>query len=186
MDYLPPPEPQPDPERSFSHRLALALLIPLVIVFVGLFITLFVTHSTTQVEGPSMEPTLQTQEIVLVTRGYEKPVRGDVVIVRLELSDEDAGLLVKRIVALAGDEIEVDRGNAIINGSPERGDHTVVVSERDISVPRQVVPEGHVYVLGDNRPLSEDSRLFGPVPAEWLTGKVIAVVAPINSLRFVD
>ena len=185
-DPLLPVGSPPDPTQSFSHRLALVLLLPLTVLFVALVLTLFVTHTTAYVDGPSMEPTLYDREVVLVTRGYDEPVKGDVVIIELDLSNGDTGVLVKRIVAVAGDEVEVDKGNAIINGAVERGDHTVIVGERDISVPRQVVPDGYVYVLGDNRPVSEDSRLFGPVSIDSLEGKVVAVIQPVNRARRVD
>lgn len=181
------PLPTPDPtEKHPSVRASLLFLVPLSIVFVGVISTFYINYSTAYVDGASMEPTLVSGELVLVTRDYERPARGDVVVVDLSVPGEEPDILVKRIVGLPGDEIEVEEGNAFVNGEPEKGQHTVYISCCDLSVPLQVVPEDRVFLLGDNRPISEDSRVFGTVLLEDVRGEVVAVVAPVGDARFVD
>jgi signal peptidase I len=172
-------------DRASDLR-ALFLIVPLVIVFVGLLSTFYFTYQTAYVDGISMEPTLLSGELVLVTRGYEQPLRGDVVVVELVAADGSTDVLVKRIVGLPGDEVLVEEGQATVNGKPEQGEHTVYVSCCDLSVPRQIVPDGMVFLLGDNRPVSEDSRLFGTVPIADVRGKVVAVFKPVTDARIVD
>ncbi|MHB9005189.1 MAG: signal peptidase I [Coriobacteriia bacterium] len=169
-----------------GYHVALVLLPVLLVVFVGLFVGLYVTHTTTRVHGPSMAPTLLPEDILLVTRGYDSPIRGDVVVVR-SLDPDDAGeLLVKRVIGIPGDEVSVVDGRALVNGESERGPYTVYVSAGDINVSLLTVPPGAVYVLGDNRPVSSDSRIFGPQPLDTVVGRVISIIAPINRARRVD
>lgn len=177
------PAREPNPESQFSHRLAVVLLVPLSILLVGLLSTLYINNTTALIEGPSMEPTLLSGEIVLVSRGYELPARGDIVVISAEFADETPQKLVKRVIALEGDEVEVRAGTAIVNGSAEKGAYTVYVAPADLELARQIVPEGHVFVLGDNRPVSEDSRIFGTVPMDWIDGEVTWVVQPVSQAR---
>ncbi len=175
-----------DYEKEFSHKLAVFLLVPLSILLVGLLTTFYVNNTTAYIDGISMEPTLLSEELVLVTRGYDQPARGDIVVIVEQLADGSKQDIVKRIVGLAGDEIEIRQGRAVINGEAERGVYTVYVAEGDIEAPRSRVPDDHVYVLGDNRPVSEDSRIFGPVPLDAVLGQVTWVIQPIDSFRRVD
>lgn len=175
-----------DGHLTLSQRIAVLVLVPLAVIFVGVISTFYVNYSTAYVDGDSMEPTLTSGELVLVSRGYDQPLRGDVVVVSRENGDGSSDVLVKRIVALSGDEVQVDEGNATINGRAEQGRHTVFIAPCDLSVPLQVVPDDEVFLLGDNRPISEDSRLFGTVPLSDVRGKVIAVIRPLSSARFVD
>lgn len=182
MSDLPPT----DAHDTFSHRLAFALVIPLAILLVAVLTTFFGMYSTAYVDGLSMEPTLLDNELVLVTRGYEEPRRGDIVVVDVSVPGVEEGVLVKRIVAVPGDEIEVVEGEAYVNGEKEKGGYTVYIACCDLSVDPLTVPDGQVFLLGDNRPISEDSRIFGTVPFENIEGKVVAVLKPIEEARRVD
>lgn len=108
------------------------------------------------VQGKSMEPTFHDQQVVIVTRTYWLfgPIeRGDVVVIR-----RGEELLIKRVVALPGDEIPPE-----YLPDPE--------SLPDPGIARKVKP-GHLYVVGDNLEHSEDSRTLGPIPFEEIVGKV--------------
>lgn len=179
----------PDPDTSRRHRpsvAAVVLFVALSVLLVGVMSTFYVTYSTAYVDGISMEPTLLSGELVLVTRGYDQPLRGDVIVIDLAEEGQPPDILVKRLVGLPGDEIVVKEGVASINGEPEKGDHTVYIAQSDLSVPRQTVPDGRVFVLGDNRPISEDSRIFGTVPLENVLGEVVAVFMPLEDARYID
>lgn len=109
------------------------------------------------VEGPSMEPTLHHKSWVMVTKAYwlvGALGKKDIVL----LTDTGpTGYMIKRIYATAGDH--VDRANWPLKHDITQGDY--------------IVPPGHIFVVGDNRLQSQDSRDFGPVPLSNVLGKVV-------------
>lgn len=179
-------DPEPRPRRT--DRLALLILVPLLVMFVGLVSVLYITHTTARVDGESMLPSLRPEDILLVTKGYERPLRGDVVVIsapdhpRVEPGSE----LVKRVIAIPGDEVEVVQGLAYVNGQPEVGTYSTIVIPGDRSLPPTTIAPGQVLLLGDNRPVSVDGRMFGPVDLSTVIGRVDWVIAPINRFRRVD
>lgn len=128
------------------------------------------------VRGTSMEPTLRDGDRLVVDRldrGLERIGRGDVVVLR---NPVDSGIdFVKRVVGLPGDRIELRNGRLLLDGC-EADEHEHVRDDCDMA--ELVVPPDHVFVLGDNRPVSADSRDFGIVPAALLLGTVRARVWP--------
>jgi signal peptidase I len=82
---------------------------------------------------------------------------------------------VKRVVGLPGDHLSIRDGRVFRNGKPEPGSHTVPCDGNlTCSFPRPiVVPRGDYYMMGDNRPDSDDSRFWGPVRRSWIIGQVI-------------
>lgn len=127
------------------------------------------------VDGDSMEPTLCQGDLLLfINFGYE-PQYGDVVL----LETEEGGLAVKRVVGLAGDQIEVTPdGQLTCNGRAVAEPYASYGLQDNgawISFP-YAVPAGTVFCLGDHRAVSMDSRIWGGVPREQLQGKVISSV----------
>lgn len=126
------------------------------------------------VSGSSMVNTLFDGDWLIVTPYYNEPQYGDIVISTHRL--ESMGPIVKRVIATGGDEVNIDEdGNVFVNGEAlKEGSYTVPVSRRygDLSYP-VTVPDGHVMLLGDNRPLSSDSRYsyVGFAPVDALLGK---------------
>ena len=113
-----------------------------------------------EVKGPSMEPTFKNGDHVLVSKAYWlvgdlRP--GDVVVIKPK--DQPGEYFIKRIYATAGDK--VDFYNIPDSWSIADGDY--------------IVPADQYYVLGDNRPVSEDSRAWGPVERDSIIGKVIVL-----------
>jgi signal peptidase I len=151
-----------------SLTLQLAILVVLIAAF---FVRL------PQVSGLSMAPQINSGEYVLInTLAYRfgTPARGDVV------AFHHGGALdqtyIKRVIGLPGDRVSIDRGTVRVNGTALVEPYVRYNDER--SFPEVVVPPGTVYVLGDNRGNSEDSRFFGPVAGGDLMGRALARIWP--------
>lgn len=159
--------------RSVANlALQLALLAVLVAAF---FVRL------PQVAGFSMEPHIRSGEYVLInTFAYRigVPHRGEIVAFR---SDGDArGVFIKRVIGVPGDRIRIDRGRVYVNDRAL--DEPYVQHADGRSFGEITVPGSSVYVLGDNRGGSEDSRSFGPVNDDRLIGRAIAGIWPPRML----
>jgi signal peptidase I len=130
-----------------------------------------------QVTGFSMEPHIRSGEYVLInTFAYRlgPPRRGDIVAFR---HDADArAVFIKRVVGVPGDRVRIDRGAVYLNGTLLREPYVRHPDARSFA--EVVVPPSSVYVLGDNRAQSEDSRFFGPVGDDLLIGRAIAGMWP--------
>lgn len=116
------------------------------------------------VKGESMEPTLYEDDILLARR-IRKVGRRDIVTFRY-----DGWIIIKRVIGIAGDVIDSARGDVV--GAQRRG----VCDEK----PYCKVPENSVFLLGDNRDVSTDSRKLGCIPEESIIGKVIFRIAPLK------
>ena len=86
-----------------------------------------------------------------------------------ELSDQK---FLKRIVAGPGDTLSIVDGRPVVNGEPTEEDYIIPCPACDMPI-EITIPAGHYFMLGDNRPASDDSRFWGPVPREALLGKVV-------------
>ncbi|MGB6986716.1 MAG: signal peptidase I [Candidatus Aquilonibacter sp.] len=134
-----------------------------------------------QVSGPSMSPHVSSGEFVVINTlayRFRTPARGDIVTFRHDGVTPE--LYIKRVIGLPGDRIRIDRGVVYVNGA--RLNEPYVEHSDDRSIPEITVPAENVYVLGDNRAVSEDSRAFGPVPYSTLTGKAVAGIWPLPSV----
>jgi signal peptidase I len=132
-----------------------------------------------QVSGFSMAPRISPNEYVLVNRfayRLEPPQRGDIVAFR----QSDARVFIKRVVGIAGDRIRIERGAVFVNGFALNEPYVRYPDNRSFS--DAIVPPGYVYVLGDNRADSEDSRFFGAVSDNRLIGRAIAGVWPPSAV----
>ncbi|HEV2403316.1 MAG TPA: signal peptidase I [Candidatus Saccharimonadales bacterium] len=187
--------------RGFSDVLSLLLVV--VIAFsVALLLTAYIFQSY-QVDGPSMEPTLQNSNRLIVWKlprtlahitGHAYiPDRGDIVIFNTNgLPDfgEDGKQLIKRVVALPGEQVVIKNGTLnVYNKQHPQGfspDATlpygkaITSTQGDESI---TVPKNSIFVCGDNRGDSLDSRIFGPVPTTNIVGKLVFRVLPINELE---
>jgi len=155
-----------------SLALQLAILLALIAAF---FVRI------PPVSGLSMEPHIASGEYVLInTLAYRfgSPQRGDIVAFRHEAPTPE--VYIKRIVAVGGDRVRIDRGTVYVNGA--RLDEPYVVFHDDRSFSDVTVPPNSVYVLGDNRANSEDSRIFGPVADSELIGRALAGVWPLDNV----
>jgi signal peptidase I len=178
---------KPQGASSLLHTLWLWLVelgetvLPAIVIAV--LINLFLAQAT-RVYGSSMEPNLHTDQRLVVEKVSYRlhvPHRGDVVVIRMP--DRGPELLIKRIIALPGETIEVRSGVVYINDQPL--DEEYLVRTTTGSYGPSTVPEGHVFVMGDNRGASNDSRVFGPVPLEHVVGRAWVSYWPFDSLGIV-
>jgi len=142
--------------------------------------------NTTTVQGASMVPTLQSGDKLLVTKSYSRPIRDDIVVVHFRDSTGKRHDVVKRIIGLPGDTVRVQNDLAWINGSIEPSHSGIVDPSTQESFPPVKVPAGQIYIMGDNRIVSLDSRYVGTVPIADIQGRVEAIWAPINRMRRVN
>jgi signal peptidase I len=120
----------------------------------------------------SMIPTLEINDRVLVNKfiyRFTEPKRGDIVVfTSVDNPKED---LIKRVVGLPGDKIAVRGGRLYLNGEPQKEPYTNKKLPDRSFFARTTVPKGHVFVMGDNRANSADSRVFGPLPEKNIEGE---------------
>lgn len=129
------------------------------------------------VDGPSMQPTLWKGERVVVSKityRFREPRRGEIVVLRYPYDKSKD--FIKRVVAVGGDTVELRLGRLYVNGNLIPEPYVQFPGLYDMK-PVQV-PKGYVFVLGDHRTNSEDSRVFGPVPLELIKGKALWIIWP--------
>ena len=169
------PEPPSTPNPKQRHWLVGMLLdlgstlIPAILI--ALLIHVFLAQAT-RVYGQSMEPNLHTNQRLVIEKlsyHFHGPRRGDVVV--LHDPGGSPELLIKRVIGLPGERITVTDGRVYIDGT--------ALDEPYLTQPTQgsgrswIVPPLNVFVMGDNRSASRDSRIFGPVPLDQIVGHAV-------------
>lgn len=134
------------------------------------------------VDGPSMKPTLHDgDKVVVSTIGYS-PKKGDIVV--LSSTEGLKKPIIKRVIAVAGDKVDINftTGVVTVNGSEEHYTDELTTQQFDVAFPI-VVPEGTVFVLGDNRSVSLDSRStqVGCVDERLIVGEVLFRFFPLGN-----
>ena len=167
-----PLEARPTVGHHLAHsvRDVFETIIPAIIV--ALLINLFLAQAT-RVYGQSMEPNLHSdQRLVVEKLSYNpwlhlrSPQRGDVVVVRVKGNPEP---LIKRLIGLPGDRIQISGGQVYVNGVPLTEPYIAQPAFGDFGPVD--VPPLNLFVMGDNRNFSNDSRFFGPVPMSQVVGR---------------
>ncbi|HET6455579.1 MAG TPA: signal peptidase I [Armatimonadota bacterium] len=141
--------------REFVETIVMTLVVFLILVT-------FVIQGF-KVYGSCMEPNLQTGERLLGNKfiyRFEKPNRGDIVV--FNYPADPRKVFIKRIVALPGETVEIHRGKLFVDRKPVPEEY--VKARAHGSYPPEKVAAGHVFVLGDNRDQSNDSRFWGELP----------------------
>jgi signal peptidase I len=196
-----PPEPVADAEEERPYRWIVELVgVVLVAVVVAVLLRTFVV-ATYSIPSGSMEPTLQIGDRILVDKlsyhlhGVD---RGNIIVFTTPANEDCAGPpvsdLVKRVVGLPGETVSLSDGNVYINGQlyPEpflpsglRTDTYPGPSKAAYSLHQDYrIPAGDVFVMGDNRPESCDSRYWGPIHESSIVGKVDMRIWPLSRLGF--
>lgn len=154
------------------QTIGLALLLFLIINFLSARI---------RVDGRSMEPTFHDGDYVIVNRlayRFGELQRGDVVVFPFPLNGEED--FIKRIIALPGDRIAIRNGVLFLNGAVIEEDYLEVPPRGDME--EMIVPAAHVFVMGDNRNDSSDSRIWGPLISSEIIGKTVFRYWPISDI----
>jgi signal peptidase I len=167
--------PQPAPRPS---SLGLWLRDLLVSLAASVFIITFL-YQPVRVEGTSMLPRLQDDDRLFINKfvyHIEAIGRGDVVVFHYPLDPEKS--YIKRVIALPGDRLRIDRGTVWLNGQRLREEYVPEEYRDTVSMREMTVPPGHYFMMGDHRCISSDSRTFGPVERSLIFGKAVFVMWP--------
>lgn len=159
--------------REIVETIALALVI-------ALAVRTFVVQLY-RVDGESMYPTLHHGDRLLVNKlvyRFRSPQPGEVVV--LEDPFNPGRQLVKRVIAVEGEEVEVQGQAVLIDGRLLAEPYTNPNSEGVTAIAPLTIPEGYVWVMGDNRGGSLDSRILGPVLTKDVRGKAVALLWPFG------
>lgn len=198
-DSLPESDNQPSGWRELFSTLGILLTA----LLVALFIIAFVFRSY-QVDGPSMKNTLQNADKLIIWKvprswaritGHDYvPSRGDVIVFTQsglsEFGQQDSKQLIKRVIGLPGDHVVLNNGTYMITNkahpdgfAPDKTlpyGKDIPVTSGNVNV---TLAADQLFVSGDNRPDSLDSRAFGPIRADQVVGKLVLRVFPINQAK---
>lgn len=187
--------------REFGSTLGILVMA----LVTALLIINFVFRSY-QVDGPSMETTLQNADKLIIWKvprtwasitGHDYiPKRGDIIVFTQtglsEYGDQDNKQLIKRVVGLPGDRVVVSEGVITVYNDKNPGgfqpDQTLPYG-KETTIPYSsgrfdaTIDEDEVFVAGDNRPDSLDSRSFGPIKADQIVGKLVLRVFPVGEAK---
>jgi signal peptidase I len=177
-----------EPEDDASH--GVRNLVEWVAIVVGaLAVALIVKTFFIQaffIPSLSMYPTLDEGDRVLVNKLSYKVHdihRGDIVVFERPKGQPESDIkdLIKRVIGLPGDTIEAKDGVVYIDDKALSEDYLVEGVTTD-NLPRQEIPAGHIWVMGDNRGDSADSRVFGPIDEDTVVGRAFVRVWPIPDI----
>lgn len=170
--------PDPFPNESVGSWLRVLLdIVETLILSVVLFLGINAVSARIRVESISMQPTLFAGDFVLVNKlayRFDDPQRGDIVVFRYPPNPDETPYI-KRIVGLPGDQVHISEGRVYINEEAIAEPYLKTQTNRggDWSV-----PEDSLFVMGDNRNNSSDSRAWGMVPLENVIGKALVIYWP--------
>jgi signal peptidase I len=181
------------PQQQSGHSLLRVVLEWLAVLAGGIVIAVVVEAFLVQafwIPSPSMVPTLEVGDRVLVNKLAYKAHevhRGDVVVFErppqaaANGGEDQIKDLIKRVVAVGGDSLEARDGRLYVNNELIDEPYLPEGTQTE-DLPYQVVPEGKVFVMGDNRGDSQDSRFFGPIDEDSIVGRAFVKVLPFTDV----
>lgn len=174
-------EKQDKKEKSGTREIIETLVIALILAFL---VRTFVFESF-QVSGKSMQPTLYTGDRVLVNKlafVLGKPKTGEIIVFRSPVNPSQDWI--KRVIGVPGDTVSIKNDVVYINGKRYPEPFLKYRTSRNVAPVH--VPPGYLWVLGDNRPVSYDSRYFGLLNENRVKGQAFVVWWPLSSIRWLS
>ncbi len=170
-------------ENSMGDEIADWAISIAVAVFLAFLIRQFIIELYI-VDGPSMRPTLQSQERLVVNKfiyKFNPPEHGDILVFRYPR--DTTRDFIKRVIAVPGDTIEIKDGRVFVND--QLLNEPYILEKTRSEYPKATVPQGTIFVMGDNRNNSEDSRFadVGFVPYDLIKGKAMLVFWPVSEFK---
>ena len=169
---------------SPARRILLEIIETIILALV-LFVAINFLTARIRVDGSSMEPNFHDGDYVIVNRmAYRLGdiQRGDVIVFPYPLEPEDD--YIKRVIGLPGDRVAIYGGAIYVNGQPLIEPYIAEQPRSDLA--EFIVPEGYVYVMGDNRNESSDSRSWGPLKIDEIIGRAIFRYWPFTNMGVVE
>lgn len=171
------PDPPPENPEQGNFRRSIKDILEIALISLFLFLSINTISARIRVESVSMQPTLFAGNFVVVNKlsyQFGGPSRGDIIVFKYPPNPE-LDPYIKRVIGLPGEHVMVEGGKVFING--------VRISEPYLETQTQqggewTVPQDALFVMGDNRNNSSDSRAWGVVPVENVIGKAFMVYWP--------
>jgi signal peptidase I len=171
----------------------LEILETLVLTIVIFFVVQHFVAQPYQIQQESMEPTLWPNQYVLVDKlspNFSDYHRGDVVVFQPPQGYEEDGQdipFVKRVIGVSGDTVEIRNSSVYVNGA--KIDEPYIYKQEPTTPrgaqTRWIVPDGYLFVLGDHREASQDSRVFGPIARSTVIGRAWIRYWPLGDFTIV-
>lgn len=177
--------------RSALRTLVSFIIMVVAVVVLSVLLRTFVFEPY-EIPSGSMEETIQIGDMVFsekVSYYFREPEQGD--IVTFEDPEVEGRTLIKRVIATGGQTVDLQDGKVVVDGevldepytNGKRSDPLSSTAPGvSISYP-YTVPDGYIWVMGDNRTNSQDSRYFGAVPVSSVTGRAAVVYWPLDEIR---
>lgn len=172
------------PQQTDNWKRFLLDILETVILAVVLYFGINAISARVRVDGLSMNPTLQHGEYVLVSRLAYKtgaPERGDIIVFSFPMDQKQD--LIKRVIGLPGETIEIRSGEVLVNGAKLDEPY---IAQSPVYNGTWTVGEGQLFVLGDNRNDSKDSHQWGLLPIENVIGKALLIYWPPPDWKLIN
>lgn len=187
------PAPQPAKPKGSALRSVLSIVLTIAAILAASYLIRTFVFQSYEIPSASMEETIMTGDLVIgekVSYHFSSPEAGQ--IVTFDDPEIPSRILIKRIIATEGQTVDLRDGNVYIDGQRQFEPYTdgkpsypLPNSKADITYP-YTVPAGHVWVMGDNRTNSQDSRYFGAIPVSSIGSKAVLVYWPIDRFGLLD
>jgi signal peptidase I len=161
---------------AFDWVKAIVIALIVAVIIRGFFL------EPTYVQGPSMLNTMKTGDKIIINKliyWFKSPARGEVIVFH---SKEDRDLI-KRVIALPGDTIQVKNNHVYINGKI-LSEPYLTFSTQTSTIPPTKIAADHLFVMGDNRENSTDSRELGPISVDQILGRAEFIYWPVSEWKF--